>query len=50
MARKNARKNAIRLEKKKSDIFPSLGVPLCAFGLQKAGFGTVEKSKRTLKI
>ena len=30
MASKNARKNAFRLKKKISDIFPGVGEPLCA--------------------
>ena len=42
-------KNAVPLEKKRSDIFPSLGLPLCALALQNAGFGTAKKSKGTLK-
>ena len=49
MASKNAGKNGVLLEKKRSDIFSSLGVPLWALALQNAGFGTAENSKRTLK-
>ena len=40
MARKNERKNAVQLEKKRSDIFPPFGVLLCALALQNVGFGT----------
>ena len=42
-------KNAIPFEKKGTDIFAPLGVPLCTLALQNAGFGTAEKSKGTLK-
>ena len=49
MARKNTCKNAVLLEKKRSDIFPSLRVPLCALDLQNAAFATKVKLKMTLK-
>ena len=49
MARKNTFKNAVLSERKRSDIFPSLGVPLCALDLQNAAFGTEVKLKETLK-
>ena len=42
-------KNAVRLEKKRSDIFPPLEVPLCALALQNACSGKEEKSKGTLE-
>ena len=49
MARKNTCKNAVLLEKKRCDIFPPLGVPLCALDLQKAAFATEVKFKNTEK-
>ena len=49
MARKTTCKNAILLEKKRSDIFPPFGVPLCAVDLQNAAFATKEKLKKSLK-
>ena len=49
MARKNGRKNAVRLEKKSTDIFPPLGVPLCTLAFQNVSFGRQGKSKGTLK-
>ena len=49
MARKNTFKNAVLSERKRSDIFLPLGVPLCALDLQNAAFGTEVKLKETLK-
>ena len=49
MARKNTCKNAVLLEKKRSDIFPPFGVPLCALDLQNPAFATEVKLKKTLK-
>ena len=49
MARKNTCKNAVLLEKKRCDIFPPLGVPLCALVLQNAAFATEVKLKKSLK-
>ena len=49
MARKNTFKNAVLSERKRSDIFPPLGVPLCALDLQNAAFGTEVKLKETEK-
>ena len=49
MACKNTCKNAVLLEKKRCDIFPPLGVPLCALDLQNAAFATEVKLKKTLK-
>ena len=49
MARKNTCKNAVLSERKRSDIFPPLGVPLCALDLQIAAFATEVKLKNTLK-
>ena len=49
MARKNICKNAVLSERKRSDIFPPLGVPLCALDLQNAAFATEVKLKKTLK-
>ena len=49
MARKNTCKNALLSERKRSDIFPPLGVPLCALDLQNAVFATEVKLKETLK-
>ena len=39
----------VSLEKKRSDIFPPFGVPLCSLDLQNAGFATEAKLKKTLK-
>ena len=47
MACKNTCKNAVLLERKRSDIFPPLGVPLCALGLQNAAFATEGKLKKS---
>ena len=49
MARKNTCKNAVLSERKRSDIFPPLGVPLCALDLQNAAFATEVKLKKSLK-
>ena len=49
MARKNTCKNAVLSERKRSDIFPPLGIPLCALDLQNAAFATEVKLKKTLK-
>ena len=49
MARKNTCKNAVLLQKKRTDIFPPLGVPLCALDLQNAAFATKGKLKKSLK-
>ena len=49
MACKNTWKNAVLLEKKRCDIFPPLGVPLCALDLQNAAFATEVKFKKTEK-
>ena len=49
MACKNTFKNAVLLERKRSDIFSPLGVPLCALDLQNAAFATEVKLKKTLK-
>ena len=49
MARKNTCKNAVLLERKRSDIFPPLGLPLCSLDLQNAAFATEVKLKKTLK-
>ena len=49
MARKSTCKNAVLSERKRSDIFPPLGVPLCALDLQNAAFATEVKLKKTLK-
>ena len=49
MARKNTCKNVVLSEKKRSDIFPPLGVPLCALDLENAAFATKGKLKRSLK-
>ena len=46
---KKRSKNAVLLEKKKSDIFPPLGVPLCDLDLQNAAFATKGKLKKSLK-
>ena len=37
------------LEKKRTDIFPSFGVSLCALSLQNAAFERQARSKLTLK-
>ena len=39
MARRNTFKNAVLSERKRIDIFPPFGVPLCALDLQNAAFG-----------
>ena len=49
MARKNTYKNVVLSERKRSDIFPLLGVPLCALDLQNAAFATEVKLKKSLK-
>ena len=49
MACKKTSKNAVLLEKKRSDIFPPLGVPLCDLDLQNAAFAMKGKLKRSLK-
>ena len=49
MACKNTCKNAVLLEKKRCDIIPPLGVPLCALDLQNAAFATEVKLKKSLK-
>ena len=49
MAHKNTCKNAVLSERKRSDIFPPLEVPLCALDLQNAAFATEVKLKKTLK-
>ena len=49
MAHKNTCKNANLSERKRSDIFPPFGVPLCALYLQNAAFETEVKLKKTLK-
>ena len=49
MARKNTCKNAVLSERKRSDIFPPLRLPLCALDLQNAAFATEVKMKKTLK-
>ena len=49
MACKNTCKNVVLSERKGSDIFPPLGVPLCALDLQNAAFATEVKLKKTLK-
>ena len=43
MARKNALKNAVGLEKKIGEIFPVLEVPLCTLACKMLVFGTAEK-------
>ena len=49
MACKNTCKNAVLSERKKSDILPPFGVPLCALDLQNAAFATKIKLKKSLK-
>ena len=49
MARKNTCKNAVLSERKRSDIFPPFGVPLCAPDLQNAAFAMKGKLKKSLK-
>ena len=49
MACKNTCKNAVLSERKRSDIFPPFGVPLCALDLQNAAFATKGKLKKGLK-
>ena len=47
MARKNTYKNAVLSDRKRSYIFPPLGVPLCALHLQIANFATKGKLKKS---
>ena len=47
MARKNTYKNVVLSERKRSDIFPCLGVPLCALDLQIAAFAMKGKLKKS---
>ena len=49
MARKNTCKNAVLSERKRSDIFPPFGVPLCALDLQNAAFATKRKLFKKIK-
>ena len=49
MAGKNTCKNAVLSGRKRSDIFPPLGVPPCALDLQNAAFVTEGKLKKSLK-
>ena len=49
MARKNTCKNAVLSERKRSDIFPPFGVPLCTLDLQNAALATKGKLKKSLK-
>ena len=49
MAFKNTCKKTVLLEKKRCDIFPPLGVPLCTLELQNAAFATKGKLKNSLK-
>ena len=49
MACKNTCKNVVLSERKRSDIFPPLGVPLCALDLKNAAFATKGKLKKSLK-
>ena len=49
MAHKNTCKNAVLSERKRSDIFPPLGVPLLALDLQNAAFAKKGKLKNSLK-
>ena len=49
MAGKNTSKNDVLSDRKRNDIFPPFGVPLCALDLQNAGFATEVKLKKTLK-
>ena len=49
MAGKNTCKNAVSIEKKRSDIFPPFGVPLCTLDLQNPAFAMEAKLKKTLK-
>ena len=49
MARKNTCKNVVLSERKRSHIFPPLGVPLCAVDLQNAAFATKGKLTKSLK-
>ena len=49
MACKITCKNAVLLEKKRCDIFPPLGVPLCALDLQNAAFATERKIEKEFK-
>ena len=47
MARKNICKNSVLSERKRSDLFSPLGVPLCALDLQNAAFATKGKLKKS---
>ena len=47
MAHKNAWKKALLLEKKRTDIFPPFGLPLCALDLQNAAFAMEAKLTKT---
>ena len=49
MASKNTCKKDVLLERKRCDIFPPFGVPLCALDLQNAAFATKGKLKKSLK-
>ena len=49
MAHKNTCKNAVLSERRRTDIFPPLGVPPCALDLQNAAFATKGKLKKSLK-
>ena len=49
MARNNTCKNAVSLEKKRSDISPPFGVPLCTLALQNAAFRFQTNSKGSWK-
>ena len=49
MAHKNTCKNAVLSERKRRDIFPLLGVPLCDLDLQIAAFATKGKFKKSLR-
>ena len=49
MARKNTFKNAVLSERKRSDIFPPFGVPLCALDLQNAALQRKENEKEFKK-
>ena len=49
MACKNTCKNAVLLEKKRCDIFPPLGVPLCALDLQNAALASKGKLEKSLR-
>ena len=47
MACKKTCKNAVLSERKRSDIFPPFGVPLCALNLQNAAFAKKGKLKKS---